>query len=102
MFTLHLLLNDVGDFQEEEVTNIKNWDKSPDEAVVCLYSLRLIQITHVFLHQENKDGCLGKHLVKRQTCSQQEKFAYIYTQSTSFFHFYDGFLPNDQEVIQEV
>lgn len=42
MFPLHLLLNDVGDFQEEEVTNIKNWDKSPDEAAVCLYSLRLI------------------------------------------------------------
>lgn len=78
MFTLHFLLNDVGNLQEKEVANIKNCNEPPDEAVVCLYSLRLIYIIHVFLPQEIGVASLGEHLGKRQMCSHQEKFGYIY------------------------
>lgn len=78
IFTLHFLLNEVGDLQEEEVADVKKWNKPPDKAVVCFYSLRLIYIIYVFLHQEKREGCLDKHLVKRQTCSYQGKFGCIY------------------------
>lgn len=101
ILVFYFLLNDADAFQEEEMTNTKNWNKPHDGTIVCLYPVRLTYMIHVFLYQEKREVPLGKCLVKRQMCSQ-DKFGSIYVQSSYFFILYDGRLPNDHDLIQEV